>query len=89
MIKRREFMTLLGGATVWPLPARAQQPAMPAVGLLTSRGSGDAPQLLAAFRQGLKDTGFVESQNVVIEYRFAGNKTNGCLNWRPIWFVVR
>jgi len=72
-IGRREFITLIGGVTVWPLPARAQQP-MPVVGLLTSRGSGDAPQLLAAFRQGLKDTGFVESQNVAIEYRFAGNK---------------
>ena len=74
-MKRRQFLTLLGGAAVaWPLAARAQHPTMPVVGLLTSRGPGDAPQLLAAFRQGLKDTGFVESQNVAIEYRFAGNK---------------
>src|SRR5262249_14409348 len=54
--------------------ARAQQPTMPVIGVLNSRASGDAPQLLAAFRQGLKDTGFVEGQNVRIEYRFAGNE---------------
>ena len=75
-MRRREFITLLGGAAVaWPLAARAQQPAMPVVGLLTSRAPGDAPHLLAAVRQGLKDTGFSEGQNVTIEYRFAGNKS--------------
>ena len=75
MIRRREFITLLGGGAAWPLAARAQQPAMPVVGLLTSRAPGDAPHLLAAVRQGLKDTGFSEGQNVTIEYRFAGNKS--------------
>ena len=58
----------------WPLVARAQQSAMPVIGLLTSRGASDSPQLVAAVLQGLKDTGFVEGQNVVIEYRFAGNQ---------------
>jgi putative ABC transport system substrate-binding protein len=76
-MKRRAFMTLLGGAAAaWPLTARAQQPAMPVVGFLSSRAPGDAPQLLAAIRQGLKDTGFVEGQNVAIEYRFAENQND-------------
>src|SRR5215471_17438860 len=75
-IGRREFITLLGGAAAsWPHAARARQPQpMPVIGVLTSRASSDTPQLLAAFRQGLKDTGFIEGQDVRIEYRFAGNQ---------------
>jgi putative tryptophan/tyrosine transport system substrate-binding protein len=71
---RREFIWLLGGAATWPLTARAQQSTMPVVGLLTPRAAGDVPQLQAAFRQGLKEAGFIENQNVAIEYRFAGNE---------------
>ena len=75
-MRRREFITLLSSAAAaWPLAARAQQPTMPVVGLLTFRAPGDTPYLLAAVRQGLKDTGFAEGQNVAIEYRFAGHKS--------------
>ena len=70
-MKRRTFITLIGGAVAWPLAARAQQPAMPVVGVLVSRGAGDDPHLLAAFRQGLKDVGYVEGQNMATAYRFA------------------
>jgi putative tryptophan/tyrosine transport system substrate-binding protein len=74
-MRRREFVTLLGGAAVaWPLAARAQQPAMPVIGFFGTRAPGDDPQLLAAFHQGLKETGYIEGQNVAIEYRFAENQ---------------
>jgi putative tryptophan/tyrosine transport system substrate-binding protein len=74
-MRRREFITFMGGAVAaWPLAARAQQPAMPVIGYLTSRGPDDATALLAAFRQGLKDKGFVEGQNVAIQYRFGENQ---------------
>src|SRR5205809_3989567 len=75
MISRRDFTALVGGVgAAWPLAARAQQPAMPVIGFLGTRAPGDDPHLLAAFRQGLKETGYVEGQNLAIEYRFAENQ---------------
>ena len=74
-MKRRDFIALLGGAAAsWPLAARAQQPAMPVVGFLTSAGRNDRPYLVDALRRGLSEVGFVEGRGVTIEYRFAENQ---------------
>jgi putative tryptophan/tyrosine transport system substrate-binding protein len=97
-MRRREFITLLSSAAAWPFAARAQT-ATPVIGLLDSRVRGETPQFLAATLQGLKDAGFVDGQNVAIEYRFAENQNERlptlavdlvpCPHWRSIWFIVR
>jgi ABC-type uncharacterized transport system substrate-binding protein len=70
-MRRRQFIVLIGAAAVWPRLAPAQQPTVPVIGFMSGRSPDDSKHLLAAFRQGLGETGFVEGKNVTIEYRWA------------------
>jgi putative ABC transport system substrate-binding protein len=81
-MKRRQFIVALGSAVAWPAVARAQQVAVPAIGYLTGRSPDIESRILAAFRQGLKETGYVEGQNIAIEYRFASGKVEQLRRWR-------
>src|SRR4029077_17335721 len=74
-MRRREFVTLLGGAAAaWPGAARAQEPTVPVIGVVRSTSATDSVHIVAAFRQGLKQAGFVEGQDCTVEYRWANNR---------------
>ena len=79
-MNRRDFITLLGGAAAWPLAARAQQAATPVIGYLDPTSPGDFAEPHRGFLQGLKETGYVESENVAISHRFAENQLIACRN---------
>jgi putative ABC transport system substrate-binding protein len=75
-IRRRKFLATLGGAAVWPLAARAQQPAMPVIGYLNFGSPESDASRLTGLRRGLNETGYVEGRNLAIEYRWAGNQSD-------------
>jgi putative ABC transport system substrate-binding protein len=85
-VKRRAFISLLGGAAAWPLAARAEQPAMPVIGFLYF-GWPDT-NVVGTFHKGLRETGYFEGHNLAIEFRSAQNEL-GFKNWRPIWCAAR
>ena len=88
-MRRREFITLLGGAAALPLAARAQQQAMPVVGFLLGRAREESADDAAAFRRGLNEMGYIIGRNVALEYRWSEGMMNVCPSWRPNWFGGR
>jgi hypothetical protein len=88
-MRRREFTTLIGGAAAWPLAARAQQSAMPVVGFMSARSPEDSAHLVAAFRRGLGEGGFVEGRTLRSSSGGHAASTIGCRRRRPRWFAAR
>jgi putative tryptophan/tyrosine transport system substrate-binding protein len=85
-MKRREFITLVGGAAASvPFAARAQQASVPVVGFIGSGSPDDQVNLVAATRQGLKEAGYIEGENIKIEYRWAEGRSIDCQVWRRNW----
>ena len=89
-VRRRQFITLIGGAAIaWPLAARAQQPKVPVIGFVTSVSSRDSRQTVAAFHRGSNEAAFIEGQNVAIEYRWAETTMTDFRCWLQTWFNAR
>ena len=87
-MRRRDLITLLGGAAAaWPVVARAQQP-MPAIGFLRNSSLEGSAHLLSALRRGLNETGYIEGQNLITEYRWSRIDLIGYRRWLPIWFAA-
>jgi putative ABC transport system substrate-binding protein len=88
-VRRRDFIKVVAGSAVaWPVTARAQQPAMPVVGFLNAASAQVYTRQLAAFLKGLSETGYVDGQNVAIEYRWADGHNDRLPSMPPIWCVV-
>jgi putative ABC transport system substrate-binding protein len=85
-LRRREFITLLGGATAWPLAAHAQEPALAVIGFLSGESPGPWRDMVAAFQRGLNESGYIEERNVTIQYRWADDHYDPSRRRRPTSF---